>query len=202
MKKKFHSSLLLILFICSTFCFGTELSPPEKNFEQLWQTFDQQYGIFVPKRVDWNLLYKVYRPKVTPRTTDRQLYDIMCQMLGHLNDNHVTLSSPFGRFRGGVLQQIRNEGFSRNLIKRKYLNNNFKSKLGGRFIYGWLYKSIGYFHFSGFQDIAGSSAAIDEIIKTFKDSKGIVIDIRNNFGGNDIVGKAIANRFTKKKDII
>ena len=115
MKKNMSIVLLIGLIFCSGVQLGTELSAPEKNFEQLWKTFDQEYGIFIPKRVDWNLLYQIYRPKVTAKTTDKQLYDIMCQMLGHLNDNHVTLYSPFGRFRSGILQQVKNEGFS--LIK-------------------------------------------------------------------------------------
>jgi hypothetical protein len=176
-----------------------ELSEPEKNFEHLWKTFDQEYGIFIPKRVDWDLLYKVYRPKVTPETSDYQLFNIMSQMLGHLNDNHVSLRSPTRRFGAGILQQIKNEGFSLDLIKKKYLKGKFTSRLGGRFHYGWLSPSIGYFHFSSFRDVSRSSAVVDEIVKTFKDSQGIVIDIRNNFGGDDRVGKAIGDRFADKK---
>jgi hypothetical protein len=88
------SGLFIVLFILSvTGSWTQELSKPEKNFEHLWKTMDEEYGIFLPKRVDWDLLYKVYRPKVTPETTDEELFDILAQMLGHLNDNHVHLRS-------------------------------------------------------------------------------------------------------------
>ena len=38
-----------------------QLSDPELNFEHLWQTFDRNYGIFGPKKVDWDALYALNR---------------------------------------------------------------------------------------------------------------------------------------------
>jgi len=199
MRKIIFSALIILFGIGGVSATAQELSEPEKNFEYVWKTFDRYYGIFLPKRVDWNLMYKVYRPKVTPKTTDDELFDIMAGMLGHLNDNHVRLRSPKRQFGAGVLQQTKNEGFSLDLIKTKYLKNNFQQGLGGRFHYGFLDDGVGYFHFSGFQGVAQSSAVVDEILEKFKDCQGIVIDIRNNFGGDDQVGKAIASRFADKK---
>jgi carboxyl-terminal processing protease len=39
------------------------------------------------------------------------------------------------------------------------------------------------------------SQAIDVIINTLKDCKGIIVDIRNNGGGNDALGNIVAGRF-------
>ena len=64
---------------------------PVFNFETLWQMFDRNYGCFIPKKIDWNLLYRTYRPKVTEKATDDELFDIMIGLLEHLNDNHVKL---------------------------------------------------------------------------------------------------------------
>jgi carboxyl-terminal processing protease len=199
MRKLIFSALIISFFISGVPATAQELSEPEKNFEYLWKTFDRYYGIFLPKRVDWDLLYKVYRPRVTPKTTDDELFDIMAGMLGHLNDNHVRLASPKRQFGAGVLQQTKNEGFSLDLIKTKYLKNNFQQALGGRFQYGFLDDAVGYFHFFGFQGVAQSGAVVDEILEKFKECRGLVIDIRNNFGGDDQVGKAIAGRFADKK---
>jgi C-terminal processing protease CtpA/Prc len=196
--RKLHS-IIFFLLICFACTHAQQLSEPEKNFEYLWKTFDRDYGIFLPKRVDWKLLYKIYRPKVTATTTDDELFDIMASMLGHLNDNHVRLRSPNRSFCAGILEEIKNEGFSLSLIKKKYLKNNFTKKLNGRFHYGKLSDKIGYFHFKGFRGVSESSAVVDEIVENFKGCKGIVIDIRNNFGGDDRVGKAIADRFADKK---
>jgi carboxyl-terminal processing protease len=194
------SGLFIVLFILSvTGSWTQELSKPEKNFEHLWKTMDEEYGIFLPKRVDWDLLYKVYRPKVTPETTDEELFDILAQMLGHLNDNHVHLRSPFKSFGAGILQEIEREGFSRSLIQEKFLKNKFEERLKGRFIFGFVNESIGYFHFGGFMGLKQSAEVVDEIVETFKDCKGLIIDVRNNGGGDDRVGKAIADRFADKK---
>jgi len=198
MIKTFKHTIILLLF-CFNFGWSQNNNDPIRNFEHLWKTFDENYGIFLPKRVDWNLLYKVYRPKVTAETTDDELFDIMASMLGHLNDNHVRLRSATRSFCSGLLQNIKNEGFSQELINSKYLGNKFTQKMGGRFIYGWLNETIGYFHFSGFGNVSASSSVVDEIVKEFKDCKGIVIDIRNNSGGDDRVGKAIADRFADQK---
>ncbi|UCC39689.1 MAG: S41 family peptidase [Candidatus Aminicenantes bacterium] len=191
--------LFYVLLLSLGNLFAQELSEPERNFERLWQIFDKNYGIFLPKRVDWDLLYKVYRPKVNPKTTDDELFDIMARMLGHLNDNHVRLRSSTRSFGAGILNDIKREGFSLKLVKEKYLKNKFIKKLNGRFHYGWLTDSIGYFHFSGFRDLAKSTEVIDEIVQEFKDCKGIVVDVRFNGGGSDLVGKAIADRFADKK---
>ncbi|MCJ7679902.1 MAG: S41 family peptidase, partial [Candidatus Aminicenantes bacterium] len=176
-----------------------ELSEPESNFEYLWKLFDEHYGIFIPKRVDWDLLYKVYRPKVTPETSENELFGIMSSLMGHLNDNHVMLQSPSRRFGAGILQNLKREGFSIDLVKDKYLHNKFETRLKDRFLYGWLSEKIGYFHFSGFGNMKESSEILDEIIEEFKDAEGIIADVRFNGGGNDMVGKIIAGRFADKK---
>jgi len=176
-----------------------ELSEPEKNFEHLWKTYDRNYALFGAKHIDWDALYKVYRPRVTSKTTDDELFQIIADMLGNLNDNHVGLSSSKRQFRSGILGQMKMEDFSLDLVKQKYLKGKSKPLVDGIFDYGWLTDSVGYFHFRGFGRIEQTQAAIDEIIKTFKDAKAIVVDVRSNGGGDDRVGKLIADRFADRK---
>ena len=70
---------------------------PEKNFEFLWKTFHNRYPFFDLRNVDWKKQYETYRPKVTNKTSDDELFDIFCQMLGPLNDGHVELIAKTGR---------------------------------------------------------------------------------------------------------
>jgi carboxyl-terminal processing protease len=211
--------LLLVLINISPSVRAQELSEPEKNFEHLWKTFDQNYGIFGAKKVDWHALYKVYRPQVTPQATDDELFEIMSRMLKHLNDNHVMLRSPnrtfisgilgelFGELSGKPIDELLNEiqlnDFSLELIKNNYLKGNFKIREKIRneslFTYGKLSDSIGYFHFGGFIKLKESRAIIDEIIQELKDCKGIIVDVRFNVGGDDRIGKLIADRFADRK---
>jgi tetratricopeptide (TPR) repeat protein len=178
---------------------GQELSPPEKNFEYLWQTYDRNYALFGAKHIDWTALYKVYRPRVSASTTDSDLFDILSSMLGNLNDNHIRLSSPNRGFQSGILGEMKQESFSLDLVKEAFLKGRAKQSMNGVFVYGWLTDSIGYFHFNRFSQIEQSTAAIDEIIKEFKDAKSIIVDVRGNGGGDDRVGKLIADRFADRK---
>lgn len=192
--------VLAALFVAVVPAFAAqELSEPEKNFEHLWKTYDRNYALFGAKHIDWDALYKVYRPRVTSKTTDDELFQIIADMLGNLNDNHVGLSSSKRRFQSGILGQMKMEDFSLDLAKQKYLKGKSKPLVDGNFDYGWLTDSIGYFHFRGFGRLEQTQVAIDEIVKEFKDAKAIVIDVRGNGGGDDRVGKLIADRFADRK---
>ena len=200
-----------ILLLYPNYLPAQEASQPERIFEALWKTYDSRYAIFLPKRVDWNALYKVYRPKVTPRTTDDELFEILSNMLGHLNDNHVRLmtadrSKVFG---AGILNRIYAEQFSNSdeanrfmrerPVDEKYIKGGYQVRLNGRFAFGRVADDIGYFHFSGFGDVEASSKAVDEIVGAFRDARAVIIDVRRNGGGDDRVGKAIADRFADEK---
>ena len=76
---------MLTISLCSVVAMATlclvlsvaaqELSPPEQNFEYLSQTLDRNYAIFGPKHMDWNALFRVYRPRVTPATPDDEPFE-------------------------------------------------------------------------------------------------------------------------------
>lgn len=210
--RKHMLSIAVLCVYCLGFAYAQELSEPEKNFEYLWNTFDRNYAIFGPKKVDWKALYKVYRPKVTPQTTDDELFEIMSNMLGHLNDNHVRLTSekPYRIFFAGILNELMKEKnfkspmearqfLNKRPVPEKYIKSEFKERMNGLFGFGWVGEGIGYFHFKGFGNIAQSTAVIDEILETFKDAKCIIVDVRKNGGGDDRVGKLIADRFADQK---
>ncbi len=204
-------SFICLLFVGAAFSHAQDLSEPEKNFEYLWKEFDTRYALFLPKRIDWDILYKVYRRKVTPHTSDDELFEIMSSMLTHLNDLHVRLDSknPPRSFRSGksheaVVEQFGSvenfiRFFKQRPIDKKYMKTELRERHENIFAYVWLTDDIGYFHFSKFDDVKKSSEVVDEILAYFKNAKGLIIDVRRNGGGNDDVGKAIADRFADEK---
>ena len=191
-------SLAFILLISSTLPAQT-VSEPERNFEFLWKTFDEKYSHFGVKNIDWQAIHRIYRPRVTAATTDDELFDILAAMIAHLNDNHVGLRSSSRRFGAGILQELRMEDFSLDLVKEKYLKGKSLPLRDGVFHYGWLSDTIGYFHFRGFGDVEASGAAVDTILKEFRNARALVVDVRGNGGGDDRVGRAIASRFADRK---
>jgi C-terminal processing protease CtpA/Prc/Tfp pilus assembly protein PilF len=203
------SAVSIILLLLVSPVAAEELSPPEKNFEYLWQALDRNYGIFGPKRVDWDALYGVYRPRVTPATGDDDLFEIMSDMLGHLNDNHVFIASddPSRFFCAGYLSQVfsgrglevLDELKSRRPPPASYFQAGLKEGELGVFGYGRLSPEIGYIHINEFTSLRRSAAIMDDIIAELKDARAIVVDVRRNVGGDDRAGKAVADRFADRK---
>ena len=190
------SSIALALF--ANACAAQEASEPtdaEYNFEVLWQTFDRNYALFGPKRVDWDALYRVYRPMVTTETSDDELFEIMSNLLEHLNDNHVRLAGDGRQYRSGILSELNGDGyaeqemedFSLDLLKTKYFVSELESR--GLLRFAWLPDSVGYLRIRGFSQLAQSTEAIDQIVSEFQGAKSVVIDLRATPGGTTRWGR-------------
>lgn len=203
-------AMCLVMGLCvgCSFHAQAETSPSEEVFEVVWRTFDRHYALFKAKSIDWNVLYEVYRPQVGPETTEKELFGILTAMLGHLNDSHVILqaNSLGEEFSAGLLGQYVNElGVSgaiallqRRPLPAHYFRSEPREAWDGRFQYGWVDEGIGYVYFREFDDAAQSGAAIDAILKEFAGVRALIVDVRRNSGGDDVVGKTIANRFADR----
>jgi hypothetical protein len=204
----FVKALLLLLLpllpACEQALVGPETpNTPEHNFDALWREFDRLYGTFAVKRVNWQALYDRYRPQVTATTTDRELLSIMGQMLDHLDDNHIYIrpmrSTGLPYYEGGILGRRKFEDFDAAVVD-KYLT--YKKTYGQDLEYGWLTPQIGYLKIKGF---AGNynqyPPAMDKVLGELKAADGIVVDLRDNGGGEDRVAQYIANRFASERSL-
>jgi hypothetical protein len=172
-------------------------SAPEVNFETLWKEFDTRYSFFEIKHINWDSLHSVYRAQVTSTTTDAQLFQIMSSMLSNLKDGHVNLATPFGMYAyTGWYSQYPTNFISTTAVAH-YFSADYGTTAGGYLRYAKIADSIGYLYVG--PNLAGDqtlwSQAIDVIINTLKDCKGIIVDIRNNGGGSDVFGNIVAGRF-------
>ncbi|MCG8329991.1 MAG: S41 family peptidase [Chitinophagales bacterium] len=191
------------LFSCEKVIIGDEPSnDPENNFELLWQDFDKHYALFNVKNIDWDALYAEYRPQVNQTTTDEELWDILTEMLEHLNDGHVILGDYQYRYfeSGDSILHVVEKEFDFGLILEKYSDYHLATYDEG-LSYGKIKdKDIGYIHFF---DVEGPDASIiDDILQELKDHKAIIIDLRNNNGGNDEYAHRIAGAFADGKHFI
>ena len=66
---------------------------PEFNFEVFYRTFKENYPFFKLHHVDWDGIYKAYRPKVTAKTTDDELLEIFSAVIKSFHDPHVSLQA-------------------------------------------------------------------------------------------------------------
>ncbi|MFZ2489914.1 MAG: S41 family peptidase [Thermoanaerobaculia bacterium] len=158
---------------------------PVLNFEHVWKTLDKNYAQFGVKNVDWDALYRVYRPKVTPATTDEELWNIILDMMRNLNDNHVCLGDGTRRNCGGVQDTRKPDDFSLDLVRSKYLKGGATDTLKGSFTYGWLAEGIGYMHFSHFKAGPGpTTQSLDAALAKLAGARAMVVDVRGNPGGS------------------
>src|SRR6476660_3157900 len=184
---------------------------PEKNFEELWKTFHNRYPFFELRNVDWKKQYDTYRPKVTRETSDDELFNIFCQMLAPLHDGHVELIAKASGdrkkryFTPEKKPRFWQEFTSREIkqlfktTEKTLVANGFgqPTETQAWMLYYCRSRTFGYIRILELEGVKKGSltAALDKIAGDFKDLDGVIIDIRNNPGGDDSTAITIINRF-------
>ena len=190
---------------------------PEKNFEELWKTFFDRYPFFKLRNVDWNSQYDVFRPKVASDTSEDELFDIFCDMLTPLNDGHVELMAETGggdrkryfnpELKPGFWQEFTKQEIKSlfKTTKKTLVSNGFeKPHKSAAWILRYCKSSnYGYLRILELEGVKERklTAALDQILSDFRGLDGVIIDIRNNPGGDDSTVIQIVNRFCDRKRI-
>jgi carboxyl-terminal processing protease len=202
-------ALLIALLISASSCQKMILGPdevnsPENNFELLWKDFDQHYGLFTVRKINWDSLYKVYRPKVNSKTTNDELWTICTQLIEHLDDSHTALliaNKDSGYVSGHVLNVKSKLEFSKTLVTDKYLDSRTEITSEKSLSFGKIKnKDIGYIYFGAVN--GNNPANIDRVIDSLKNRKAIILDLRQNNGGDDKYGARIAGVFADNEKLI
>ena len=199
--QKLSICLLIIFCVFAEAGSAQENTSPQGIFDQVWKIFDTNYPYFNERNIDWDAIYRVYRPQITQQTTDAELFGILSSMLGLLNDGHINLKSEDMEFNAGINFNMKLDDFSEKLIRLTYLKGNFKARQDSILIYGWLDEGIGYLRIRRWKDKFGVGVIIDSILAEFREARGLVIDVRANTGGNAFAAEAVANRFADRKRI-
>jgi hypothetical protein len=190
---------------------------PEKNFEELWETFYNRYPFFDLRNVDWITQYDIYRPKVAKDTSDDELFKIFCKMLDPLNDGHVELKAKASR--DGKKRYFNPEPkprFWREFTKRQIrqlVNATGKTLVANGFgrpteTQAWMLhycrsSAFGYIRILELEGVEKRrlNAALDKITRDFADLRGFIVDIRDCPGGDDSTAITIINRFCDRKRV-
>lgn len=192
---------LALTTLLLTSCIGEEQYEDSRIgiFESLWKIMDNRYCFFdVAKEnygLNWNEVHDRYALLVDTCTSDASLFDVLGDMLKELRDGHVNLSSMYGTSFYWDWKQDYPTNFS-DSIQRNYLGNDFRITNGIK--YTELSDSIGYIYvesFSGGFNINNLSLMLINL----KNTKGIVLDIRNNGGGMITAAEKLASSFTDEK---
>lgn len=207
MKRFIHTLLLYIgagFSLLSVSCIREDVSgnTPEANFESLWRIIDQQYCFLDYKHevygLDWNEVHERYAHRITPSMTNENLFEVLSDMVNELRDGHVNLSSSMAtsQYREWFDSYPRNFSDS---IQSNYLGKDYIISSGLE--YQILENNIGYIYCSSFSNGIGDGN-LDQTLNRLAICDGIIIDVRNNGGGNLTTAQKLAARFTNEKTLV
>ncbi len=168
---------------------------PYGNFDALWTILDQRYCFFSYKNIDWNNVYTTYRARLDNDMNAQELFGVLAEMLAELKDGHVNLSSSFDVARYWDWFEDYPANFDKNLIMQHYLHQP-DYQIASSLYYRMLDDcNIGYIYYESFSDKIGDGN-LDEVLLAFSSCDGLIIDVRDNGGGQLSTVQQLASRFT------
>lgn len=221
--------LIFSFFLFSNFAYSQELSEPEKSFENVWQAYEDNYAFFNLYANDWKQQHDLFRKKVTPKTTENELINIFKEMLEPLSDCHSYIYKGDSLIFKTTYKCSFDIEFPNRILKdslwaicnHTLAINNFDTlqglgpvENGISLFYQAKSNDIGYIRISRCYgktealfddnllvlDSVNSTNLFDSILTNMIDKKALIIDLRNNNGGNDW-SNYLATRFLDKERI-
>ena len=195
------TSLLLILLLCSvTSCIDNEeyANNPRGNFEALWKIMDEHYCFFSQKGIDWQDVHQRYSKQFDASMNEKQQFEVLTNMLSELKDGHVNLYTSFNIGRYWAWRDNYPKNYSDSL-ERKYLKSDYLIASG--LDYTVFDDNIGYIRCESFQNPIGTGN-LDGILLHLQPCNGLIIDVRNNGGGQLSNAEELAARFTNKEELV
>lgn len=190
-----------ILIICFSYLVTSCISETkynnsiEDNFESLWRTIDERYCYLETKKINWDSIYTEYKSRINNNMPRESFFYLMGEMLNTLQDGHVALYSSFDILRYDDWYKNYPKNFDYELVEDNYLKN-YKTASGLR--YQILPNNIGYIYYNSFTNAVGDGN-INEVIKYLITCKGIIIDVRDNTGGQLSNSQKLTSPFINEK---
>lgn len=162
------------------------------NFDLLWTTIDQHYCYLDEKNIDWDKIGETYRKEFKQEMTYGEFFDLCSRMLDELKDGHVNMSSNFNTSYYRQWWSDYPQDFNLRTLQENYLKFDYSQV--GSLLYKILNEDVGYIYYGSFSSYVGETL-MDNVLLTFKDCKCLIIDVRNNGGGELTNIKPFVSRF-------
>ena len=195
-------TLMMLSFIsCEKLIFeGDKASvDPFENFDYLWSELDKKYAYFDLKEIDWDQVRNEYRSRLFRGMSEDSLFNVMKAMIFELRDDHSNLISPFNVAVYNVALRG-DDNYDSRIVEKYYLGDNIYYT--SSFIHGFLEdEKIGYIRYNSFLSPA-SDDALTFMMNRYANTQGLVLDLRENGGGNFLnIGKMLS-RFVSSETLI
>ncbi len=175
---------------------------PMGNFEALWTIIDEHYCFIDYKRqtlgVDWDHIHSAYRSRLKDDMTRTQLFEVLAEMLAELRDGHVNLYAAHDVGRNWSWYEDFPSNFSQEL-QDHYLGTDYK--IASSISYRILEDNIGYVVCRSFSSGFGEGN-LDEVFHALRTCNGLILDVRDNSGGDLTNAERLARRFTNERRLV
>lgn len=171
-------------------------------FDEAWEIFDRNYSYFTLKDIDWDAVRGIHRQSFSQNMDGEFFAARFNQVLALLHDWHVWIRTPSDEYLGFFEEYATN--YPPKLLTRYSSGTEYQS-LGNNVIYHALVDGdiahvvIESLDTDRFSQI--SEADIDDLFARYENTKGMIIDIRANNGGNEKNAVLFASRFTDRERV-
>ena len=181
---------LLALFGACSLPTGPTATDRGAIFDQLWRDVDLHYSFFDLKKINWDSLGAVYRPRALAASTELGFADVVTQLLSELHDPHVYLFAEGQTFMTSGTQPTI---YYPDRTLPTYVSQARYSP-SGRLASGYASPTVGYIRILTFEG-QWPATEFDEILAGMASAKTLVIDVRDNGGGSATLAREVAGRF-------
>jgi len=204
MHKQLLFLLIALISVACTHPFdGVEDNTPVGNMECLWRTLDEKYCFFEEKGIDWQHTHDQYLNKVKNINSKNYiaLFDTLASMVNTLEDGHVNLYSSFDISSCKSWYEGCPTNWNWEVVRDHYLKDYRRA--GGAYYTTLLPDSIGYMYVNSFES-AVSPTNMYYMIRSWKqyNCKGLIVDVRNNGGGNMDYAYQLAAAFFDSTQVV
>jgi len=179
---------------------SAEKLSPEQNREavkQLRKAVYEKYSYWKLHKVDWNKLFKQHGPKLEAAETPSAFAREAAKLLANAKDLHVTVG--VGEMRLATHRRQVDPNYNEKSLSKAVPNWTVKNNCvtTGRFDDGIGYIRIAHWSREQEGDVRSALGALDEL----KDTKAMIVDVRPNSGGDELLAMEVASRFVKKRGV-
>ena len=196
--------LCVAVLLIGTACVRQDIAgnSPQANFETLWSIIDRQYCFLTYKHqqygLDWDEVHERYARRITDEMTGEQLFEVLSDMVAELRDGHVNLSSSVGTSQYREWFDAYPHNFS-DSIQRNYLGKDYINS--SALTYQILENNIGYLYVGSFSSGLGEGN-LSQTLSRLAVCDGLIVDVRDNGGGDLTTAHRLAARFTNDKVLV
>lgn len=193
--------ILISLTSCEKIFFEKDIAStsPQENFDYLWNQCNEKYSYFEVKNINWNTVKSNYESKIYNGMSEDSLFKVLGGMISELKDDHTNLVSNFNISSFGV-NKLGQDNFDWRIIEDYYLPNNYYTS--GPFNHDFISNGeIGYIRFPAFTGTV-DNINLDFMLNRYKNTKGLILDLRENGGGAVTDVFNLLSRFVDSRTLV